>query len=437
MWTFRRKTDAPAPAAPSAPQPPRRPRIRSAFLTAAAVAALAASMAALALALTGEPAQVVEAPKTPAPPAGVPQDLAKVYEAYQALQQHYVDRQTIDKEKLAEGAVRGMVQALEDPFTSYLSKRRYQESLESFEGAFQGIGAHVAVRDGKVTIVAPLPDTPAERAGLRSGDIIVAVEDRPVEGLSLDEVIEQVRGPKGTAVRIRIQQAETNRIVDHRIVRDEIKNATVLSEVLEDRIARVRITQFVQTTGENLESALDQLLDQRVRGIVLDLRNNPGGLLRVVVSVASQFLDDGLVLYETDADGKRTDHPVTGGGKVRRVPMVALVNGGSASGAEVVAGALQDRGRAPIIGTTTFGKGVVNTPVRLSDGSGLVITTARWFTPSGRQIGQVGIAPDIVVPRTAEDIAAGRDPQLERALAELRAAIEKRGAAPQEVAAGA
>jgi carboxyl-terminal processing protease len=349
-------------------------------------------------------------------PAGGPEDLAKVWEAYEVLQERYVDRQSLDKEKLAEGAIRGMIATLDDPFTSYFPPRRYQENLELFEGAFQGIGAQVAIRDGHVTVVSPIPDTPADKAGLRAGDIILAVEDQSVEGLTLDEVIDRIRGPKGTPVRLRILQAQTNRIMDLRIVRDEIKNATVTYGLLEGPIARVRLTQFVERTDEDLIRALDELKDQKVRGIVLDLRNNPGGLLRVVIRVASQFLDKGLVLYEVDASGTRTDHAVQGGGDAKTIPLVVLVNGGSASGSEVVAGALQDQRRAVIIGTQTFGKGVVNTPIRLSDGSGMIVTTARWYTPNGRQIGKVGITPDVLVERTPEDIAAGRDPQLAKAL---------------------
>ncbi len=222
--------------------------------------------------------------------------------------------------------------------------------------------------------------------------------------------------PEGESVRLRIERPDTGEVIDVTIVREGIRLVTVTFELVADRAARVQITQFVATTVGDLKRVLDEVLELGVAGIVLDLRNNPGGLVASVVDVASQFLSQGLVLFQIDADGERTEWKVTGGGKAREVPLVVLVNEGSASGSEVLAGALQDHGRAPIIGTQTFGKGVVNTPVQFSDGSGLIITTARWFTPKGRTIGDVGSTPDIEVPRTVDQIAVGRDPQLEAAL---------------------
>ncbi len=287
---------------------------------------------------------------------------------------------------------------------------------ETFRGTFEGIGANVTVRDGRVTIVAPLPDSPAQRAGIMPADVILAVDGEPVEGFSLGMVIDRIRGPEGESVRLRIERPETGEVIDLTIVREGIRHVTATFELVADRVARVQITQFVATTVDDLKRVIDEVLELGVAGVVLDLRNNPGGLVTSVVDVASQFLSDGLVLFQIDADGERTEWKVTGGGKAREVPLVVLVNEGSASASEVLAGALQDQGRAPIIGTQTFGKGVVNTPVEFSDGSGLIITTARWFTPKGRTIGDVGITPDIEVPRTVDQIAEGQDPQLEAAL---------------------
>ena len=208
-----------------------------------------------------------------------------------------------------------------------------------------------------------------------------------------------------------------------------IKAVTATFELVTDQVVRVRITEFMATTPDSLERVLDEVLDLGVAGIVLDLRNNPGGLLSVVVDVTSEFLTNGLVLSQIDADGKRTEFKVAGGGKATEIPLVVLVNEGSASGSEVLAGALQDQGRALVIGTQTFGKGSVNVPIQFSDGSGLIITTARWFTPNGQTISDVGITPDIEVARTADDIAEGRDPQMDKALDVLGQIIEA-GASP-------
>ena len=380
--------------------------------------ALGASMLIIAVAVIacsdGESGSAVGRSSTVA--GELPRELTKVEEAYRALREQFVDRGKLDPEKLSEAAVRAMVDFLDDRFTTYFTAERFRMTQESFRGTFVGIGANVTVRDGRVTIVAPLPDSPAQRAGIMPGDVILVVDGDSVEGFSLGMVIDQIRGPEGEPVRLRIERPETGEVIDVTIVREGIMLITATFELVADRVARVQITQFVATTVDDLKRVLDEVLELGVAGIVLDLRNNPGGLVTSVVDVASQFLSQGLVLFQIDADGERTEWRVAGGGKAREVPLVVLVNEGSASGSEVLAGALQDQGRAQIVGTQTFGKGVVNTPVEFSDGSGLIITTARWFTPTGRTIGDVGITPDIEVPRTVDQIAEGQDPQLEAAL---------------------
>ena len=381
--------------------------------------ALGASMLIIALAATacsdGESGAAVGQP--PPPVAGeLASELAKVEEAYRALRERYVDREKLDPEQFSQAAVLAMVDSLDDRFTTYFTAERFRMTQETFRGTFEGIGANVTVRDGRVTIVAPLPDSPAQRAGIMPADVILAVDGELVEGFSLGMVIDRIRGPEGEPVRLRIERPETGEVIDVTIVREGIRHITATFELVADRVARVQITQFAATTVDELKRVLDEVLELGVPGVILDLRNNPGGLVTSVVDVASQFLSEGLVLFEIDADGERTEWKVTGGGKAREVPLVVLVNEGSASASEVLAGAIQDQGRALIIGTQTFGKGVVNIPVEFSDGSGLIITTARWFTPKGRTIGDVGITPDIEVPRTVEQIAQGQDPQLEAAL---------------------
>ena len=278
-------------------------------------------------------------------------DLAKVLEAYEKLQENYVDRELLDPEVLSEAAIRGMLSALDDPFTTYFDPRGFEAAVGDIQGEFTGIGAEVTVRDDKPTVVAPIPGTPAEAAGLRAGDVFVEVDGRSLEGLSLDDVIFLIRGPKGEPVILKIFRASTDETFDVTIIRDTIRTVTVRTERLDNGIVRVRISQFAGRTGEELEAALKGLNEEGVRAIVLDLRNNPGGLLDVVVDVASEFLEGGLVLYEIDGLGERRDWEAGSGGQNIDTPMVVLVNGGSASGSEVFAGAMQARGRATVIGT--------------------------------------------------------------------------------------
>ena len=350
-------------------------------------------------------------------------DLAKVLEAYEKLQENYGDRELLDPEVLSEAAIRGMLSALDDPFTTYFDPRGFEAAVGDIQGEFTGIGAEVTVRDDKPTVVAPIPGTPAEAAGLRAGDVFVEVDGRSLEGLSLDDVIFLIRGPKGEPVILKIFRASTDETFDVTIIRDTIRTVTVRTERLDNGIVRVRISQFAGRTGEELEAALKELNEEGVRAIVLDLRNNPGGLLDVVVDVASEFLEGGLVLYEIDGLGERRDWEAGSGGQNIDTPMVVLVNGGSASGSEVVAGAMQARGRATVIGTQTFGKGVVNLPIPLKDGSGIYVTIARWFTPTGDQIGDIGITPDIIFEQSEDAVTAGQDPQLEKAIEVVEAEI--------------
>ncbi len=353
----------------------------------------------------------------------VPEDLAAVWETYLALQERYVDGDALDPGRLSAGAIRGMLEALDDPFAIYFDAENFQSSLDDIEGNFEGIGATVAMQDGFPTIIAPLPNSPAARAGLAAGDVIRAVEGESIEGLTLQEVVALIRGPSGSPVRLSVQSVGSEEVSEITIVRDQIHVASVTVDLLQDNIAHVRITGFLSQTADELKTILEELIEQDVRGIVLDLRNNPGGLVSAVIDVASEFLDDGLVGFEVDASGKRTDWQVKSGGQFIDPPMAVLVNRGSASCSEVLAGALQDTGRGTIVGTQTFGKGVVNASIRLPDGSGLYIPTAAWFTPNGTQIGRIGLSPDILVTRSQEDLQAGRDPQLDIAIETVRQAL--------------
>jgi carboxyl-terminal processing protease len=312
-----------------------------------------------------------------------------------------------------------MLEALDDPHTSYFES--YDVVSDALEGgSFEGIGAIITLEDGELTVVSPIAGGPAERQGVRSGDKILEIDGEPTSGMSLMEAVLKVRGEIGTTVILLILHQSENAPVTIEIVREEITIDSVYLDMLPDDIAHIQVTQFANGTSDELIVALSDAIQSGAVGIILDLRGNPGGYLDVTVDVASEFLDGGIVLYEADEAGNIfKEWTASSGGLAIDLPIVVLVDGGSASGSEVLAGALQDRGRATLIGTVTFGKGSVNVVRELSDGSALVVTTARWLTPDYHQIEGVGLTPDIEVNITIDDIASGRDPQLETAILHL------------------
>ncbi len=339
-----------------------------------------------------------------------------VQEAYRILKQDHVDRAALDPSTLVPAAIRGMVEALGDSHTAYIDAATYKLERHAFEGAFQGIGATVAMVDGAITIVSPIRGSPAESSGIRPGDRILAVDGESTQGMALADAVARIRGTRGSKVVLTILHAGSSLPEQVEIVRDEIRTPSVFAELRDDGIAHMRISQFTSRTNEETVEALRGLRRTGMRGLVLDLRRNPGGLLEETVRVTSQFLASGAVLYEARADGPRKEWSVRSGGLATDLPMVILVDRGSASGSEVLAGALQDAGRAPLIGTRTFGKGTVNQVREMSDQSALYVSIARWYTPKGRQIEGAGLQPDVEVALTEDDLSRGRDPQLERAL---------------------
>ena len=344
----------------------------------------------------------------------VPDEMDKVLEAYRLVETHYVDKKTLDKDALAAGAIEGMLAKLNDRFTGYLAPEDFQRSQERQDGRFQGIGATVTTKDGKPAILGLFPDSPAEKAGLKPGDVFLTIDGKPLDGLTLEQAVALIRGAEGTTVRVEMQREGVATPLTFDMVRAAIKAVTVTFEMATPAIARIHILEFSATTGEDLKRALQDALAQRPQGLLLDLRNNPGGLVDTVIDIASQFLRDGLVGYEIDADGKRVDWEVKKDGIALEIPMVVLVNGNSASGSELLSGALQDQGRAKLLGTQTYGKGSVNQTWKLKDGSGVRLTTAKWYTPKGRQIAQVGLTPDVVVAPTPGN--TGGDAQLQQAI---------------------
>ncbi|MBE0481124.1 MAG: S41 family peptidase [Dehalococcoidia bacterium] len=357
----------------------------------------------------------------PSSPMGA--EFGLVEEAWLAILEDYVDSENFDRTKLSQGAIRGMIEALNDPYTTYLDKEQYQISRQSLEGSFGGIGAEVtADRNGQIIIVAPIIGTPAQRAGIMSGDRVLAIDGESTEGMSMIQAILKIRGKPGTEVTLTILHEEGETPEDVIITREEIKLTSVTAKMLSGGIAHIEVYYFSSHTGSDFISALTGVLQNEAKGIVLDLRDNPGGVLSGAVDIASQFLKEGVVVMVSNGDEPKEVWEVEKGGLATDAgfPLAVLINGASASASEVVAGALQDHGRAEIIGTTSLGKGTVNHFRQLSDGSAIYISIARWHTPEGRRIEGQGIIPDQFVEMTPEDIEEGRDPQLERAIEYVR-----------------
>ena len=323
-----------------------------------------------------------------------------------------------DGDDLAYGAVRGMLMTLEDPYTSFIEPGIAAILNEDASGEFEGIGAMVTMReDGYLVIASLIPGQPAEAAGVLPDDIIVAVGDQSIVGLGLYEAISYIRGPEGTDAELEIIRPGEPERVYVTVARARIAIPIIESEMLEDGIAYLRLTEFDETATERVEGALSELLAENPRALIFDLRSNPGGWLVQAIGVADVFLDEGLVAIQRDSSGNEQRFPSTDGDVGEEIPMVVLVDGGSASAAEIVAGALQDRGRAILIGTLTLGKGSVQLPNNLDDGSQVRITIARWFTPDEQDLHSNGLTPDIEAEYSPDpDAPEGEDSQLERAI---------------------
>ena len=335
------------------------------------------------------------------------------WEAWGLVEREFLDRTALDHQKMIYGAVRGMLAALNDPYTVFLDPAHRQISDSELRGSFDGIGVQVDLREGRLTIVSPLEGSPGERAGLRPGDVIVEVNGESVADRSLMDVVLLIRGPRGTSVRLTVQREGAPEPLYFEIVREEIKLESVRWQMLGDQVAYVRVASFSDSTPEEVRTALQEALEQQPRALVLDLRNNPGGYLHSAIEVASEFLSSGVVLYQEQADGSRQTYQVKPGGIATELPMAVLVNKGSASAAEIVAGAIQAHGRAPLIGEQTYGKGTVQNIHQLADNSSIRITFARWLTPSEQPINGHGLTPDVVVASAPSD---GEDRLLQAAL---------------------
>jgi len=349
----------------------------------------------------------------------IPADTEKLFEpfweAWQIVNTQYLV-QPVDQQLLMQGAIRGMLDSLGDQHTGYMDPAQYSDANAPLEG-YDGIGAYVNTEGDFLTIVEPIAGSPAEAAGLQVGDVIIAIDGEDMTGVLPEVARLKVLGPEGSTVILTIIRENVEQPFDVEITRAHIVIPSVESDILEGQIAYLSLSSFSETSDEDIHAVLEELMAQNPRGLIFDLRNNSGGYLDVAVEIASEFLADGVVAYEEYGDGSRDAKEATGDGIATQIPMIVLVNEWSASASELVAGALQDRGRAEIVGVTTFGKGTVQNWIPLSNEQGAVrVTIARWLTPNGENIHEIGLTPDYEVPITEDDITAGLDPQLERAI---------------------
>ncbi len=311
------------------------------------------------------------------------------------VKKHYVEE--VQTNDLVHGAVRGMLKTL-DPHSAYMTPEMYKEMRVETKGEFEGLGIQIGIKDHHVTVIAPIEGTPAHAAGIETGDVILKVDETPTKDLTLMEAVQHMRGPKGTSVTLTVRREGAPDSLSFTIVRDTIKIRSVRSRLLDENIGYVRISQFQESTPKDLGKELVKLHDEGAQGLILDLRNNPGGLLSAAVGVSEQFLQpDTVVVSVKGRDGRQDEYRSSPPMDPPEYPMIVLVNQGSASASEIVAAAMQDWGKAVILGKTTFGKGSVQTILPLSDGSGLRLTTAKYYTPRGESIHSVGVKPDIVV----------------------------------------
>ncbi|HEX7973748.1 MAG TPA: S41 family peptidase [Anaerolineales bacterium] len=357
-------------------------------------------------------------------PGGTPKDVSQLFapfwQAWQLVHNEYVD-QPVNDVTLMRGAIKGMLESLGDKHSSYFTPEQLTQVNAHLNGeTYEGIGAWVDVTGKYLSIIGPIPGSPAEKAGLKLGDLIIAVDGQDMTGQDGDLVRQKLLGPKGTTVRLTIRRPSVDQPFDVEIQRASITIPSVTGKMLDGNIAFVQLFTFGDKTSDDLRAVLKDLLAQHPAGLVLDLRGNGGGYLDTGIAVASEFIRDGVVMYEQYGDGQKKTFQSSGNGLATDIPLVVLINQGSASASEIVAGAIQDRGRGKLVGVTSYGKGSVQVITPLSSGEGAIrVTVARWLTPNGKTIQEVGLKPDVEVKITEDDIKTNRDPQLDQAVALL------------------
>lgn len=326
----------------------------------------------------------------------------------------------IDYQKMLYGAISGMVNSLGDPYTVFMNPDEAAKFSDEMKGVFEGIGAEIGMKDNQLVIISPIENSPAQKAGLLAGDKILKIDDKETQGMSLSEAVSKIRGTKGTEVKLLVGRNGFTEPKEFKITRDVIEVKDVTWEMKDENIAYIKVRSFGENSSAEFKDIVAEVLAKNPKGIILDLRNNPGGYLDSSVEIASKFIPEGIIVYEEMKDGKKKEYKATGNATLANNKLVILVNKGSASASEIVAGALQDYSRGQIVGETTFGKGSVQDLDELKGGSAIRITIAHWLTPKGRSIQDQGIKPDIDVKMTEQDYNNNHDPQLDKALELLK-----------------
>jgi len=338
------------------------------------------------------------------------------WEAWNIVHDDFVD-QPVDDVLLMQGAIRGMMDALGDDHSSYMDPQTYKDANDGLSGEYEGIGAWVDTTADYLTIISPIPGSPADRAGMKPGDRIIEIDGEDMTGIDAELVRQRVLGPAGSTVILTVAREGESEALDFTIIREKIVIKSAIGEMLENDIGYVQITTFGDKTTPELRATLEELMAQNPKGLVIDLRNNGGGYLQTSVEVASEFIGEGVILYEQYGDGERTTYRALTDGRATEIPLVVLINRGTASASEIVAGAIQDYGRGKLVGVTSFGKGSVQNWVPLSNNQGAVrVTIAKWLTPNERTISGEGLQPDVEVEFTEEDFEADLDPQLDKGI---------------------
>lgn len=346
-------------------------------------------------------------------------DLSLLWGVWRLLLKHYIVEDQLNPPEMVYGAVGGLVRAIGDPYTTFMTPTENQQFTQSLQGKLEGIGAELTMRDGMVVVVAPLKGSPASKAGLEPEDIITKVDGEDIQGETLHQVVQRIRGPKGSNVTLSIIREEEPDLMEIDITRASITVPSVEYEIKETAtgsVGYIQLNQFGEDSVKEVKNALKDLRNEDLQGLIMDVRFNGGGYLEGAVDMASMFLKEGKVVTVERRNGEPSNHYVSGRPSDPDIPLVVLINEGSASASEILAGALQDANRATIIGKKSFGKGTVQEVFDLPGNASVRITVARWLTPSGRDLGKDGVHPDIEVERTREDVANQEDPQLDAAL---------------------
>lgn len=353
------------------------------------------------------------------PPTNVHVDFELFWDTWDLLNRRYLDKSALDPTKLFYGAIQGMVAAVGDPYTVFLPPQQQKSSKEELNGSFEGVGIQLGFnKDKRLVVMAPLVGTPAEKAGIQAGDIIVKIDNKDTTNITLPEAVQLIRGPKGTQVTLTVFREGETETRDFSLTRDTIVVKSVELSFKQTpsgkKVAVLKLTRFGDRTQEEWMAAVSEIISSNVSAVVLDMRNNPGGYLEGAVFIASEFLESGEVVLSENAEGIKSAYRVNRAGKLTKIPMMVLTNKGSASASEIVAGSLQDRKRATLVGEKSFGKGTIQEAEELPGGTGIHITVAKWLTPNGRWVNDTdGFEPDFLVKMDKDDPT--KDPQLDKA----------------------